>query len=780
MSESEELELLQLKKAKSMAESQATAQPQTEKPGILGQAWDAINTPVPVLGSAVEEIRSGIPGAIAEATGEISTKAGPLGPVVKGAGLLAGQFYGMQGELLPKTYLDVALTALAGPVGKGVGELGAKMLPPIEARAPNAVRAVRAALSADILPTIPQATQSQAWATAEEVTARIPFFGRRIKAMRQAQESAFQELRTSAVKAAGPSVAPSELGEKTREAVFGQVEAMSSAREKKLATLHKNILKAGGDPTTAEAAARQLDEIRVAKTEEARRTAGKLYDEVAEMVTPDVDKVTDSNIKMNAEKWIKEYKNLPNASLDPKAAKLLEDIRSGPGQNIIENAPDPMTRHAHGQKINPQSQKVLFDAYGHQIDQKALKALAERKTYTFQEAQTLLSTLNGLIQQEYMKAPVGGGTVEGRIYKGLKDSFVEDIKAFGDSLSGDLRDKFDVATAYYRDHYKAIYGNQTMKNLGQLAKEKPKAVFDSLIGRGNVVDIKRLKTAVGKQGFAPMRSLAVERLVTSPEGRILSGPEITKNIAAYGDEALKEILTPKQLAEVSKFRATRELPKFVESEIEKKLKGVIFEREGVFRAPEDVVKRIVNGDTATLKAVKNIVGKSGTDQYRRRIIEDIMGEAYNPTLLPGQVQNPTALRMGKALREYDQSFLNEIFSKKELAEIDKIDDIKALLESQQKLNANPNTAPAAVAMLASGAGGTLMVISPIKGTAALIAADIVSRFYVSEAGRRLMIEGLDPRLVKNMPTYTRIITAAANAARENAREDRINRGVNIK
>lgn len=775
LTDDEELELLELENANALAARSSSEQPTpppADEPaaeperGALSRAWETVNRPVPYVGDAVEALRTGIPEATAEEAGVSSAGAGPLGPLVRGIGVTEGMVVGMTGELLPKSYFDWATMAAAGPVGKGLGAIGSKMLPPIEQRAPNAVRAVKAALSADILPTIPQITQSQAWAQTEEVMARLPWFGRRIKAMRQAQENAYQALRTSAVKSAGPAAAGSEIGETTRQAVFGEVEQMAGARERDLARLHAGLLKKGGDPTTAEAAARALDEIRVAKTEEARKTAGKLYDEVAELITPEVDKVTDQNLRGAAEKVLSRFERLPSATLDSRARKLLEDIKSGPGNNIIENAPDPMT-------------KLDALTMGGLADQEAVKKITERQAYTFQEMQTLRSTLNDLIQQERLKVPPGQMTPEGRIYKDLKTALDSDIESFGNSLTGDLRDKFQVATAYYRDHYKAIFANPTLKNLAQLAKEKPGAVFDSLIARGNVVDIQRLKRAVGEQGFAPMRRLTIERLVTK-DGKILGGPEITKNLASYGDEALKEILTPEQLAEVSRYRQTRELPRFIETEMEKKLRGLIFERDGIFRAPEEVVSRVINGDTATLKAVKRIVGQKGTDQYRRRIIEDILGEASDPTMLPGQVQNRTALKIGKALKEYDPSFLREAFSEKELKEIERIDDIKALLESQPRLNANPGTAPAALSQLATAATGGLLFTHPVSGVSTLLGAEVVSRLYVSEAGRRLLMEGLDPKLVKNLPLYTRLATAAANAQRDNAREAQINRGVQIK
>jgi len=774
MTEAEELELLELEKEESLRDAPAAVAPvAAEQPRTAGQsALDAAKFvgDIPIPGLAVG--RAGINfagetlqsagGAISEGLGArgvpdlISAAAGAV-PAIPGAVASAAS------TLIPGNLFEGALQAVAGPVGRFIGGVGSKLLPPLAKRAPNIVRAVEAAMSANILPSMTQITQSQALATAEEITARLPLFGRLIKSMRQAHETAFQELRTSAVERSGPSIVPSALGERTRADILFQVEAMTASREKALVGVHQKMLKAGGNRTTAEAAARELDAIRVARTDAVRKEAGRHYDELAEMISPDVDHVIDGNMRAMAAKELEKYKNIKSSlKPDAKALKILDDIKAGPGKGPIENAADPMPG---------------WDALGGEFDPSALPVLMQRKTYTFQEMQTQRSTLNGLIHQENVKAlgKGGGGTVEGRIYKSLKDALDDDIDAFGKSLSGDLKDKFDVATAYYKDSFKAVYANDTTKKFAELVRTNPKAVFESMVGRGNVVDIQKLKAAVGDQGFAPMRSLAVERLVTSKEGAILSGTEITKNLAAYGDEALREILTPNQLAEVVKYRTTRDMPKFIETAMEKKLRGVIFEREGVFRAPEDIVSRIISGDTATLRAVKNIVGPTGASHYRRRIVESILGEADNPNLLPGQVQNKSALRMGKALREYDESFLNEIFSKSDLAEIDKIDTIKALLESQPRLNAAPGTASSAISALTPVIGGGFMISHPIKTTMTMLSATVLSHFYVSKAGRMLLIEGLNPRTVKNMPLYTRLITAAANAARENAKDDGVNK-----
>ena len=677
----------------------------------------------------------------------------PIGSVTEAGGELTG-------NILAGAETEAGGAILGSAVQTGVKALG-KL-------APNATRAVKAALAANITPTIAQITQSKPWAMFEEATSRVPFFGKKIQAMRQAQESSYQALRTSAIEATGAKVTPGEIGEALTPVIKKEVEMLKAKREMSLAKLHRDLLKKGGDPATLESVARTFDDIRVENVEKSRITGGKHYDEVAELISPEADRVAHDASRAVTEKWSLRYENLPQAkkeAFSPLARGLLQDIKEGPGFNIIENAPNPMT------KLDP----LIFG--GGDEASGAIQVLKTRKFYTFKEMQTLRSTVNGGLHQARLK----GNDVEAAMLGDLKLGLDADIKSFGKTLQGDVSRKFEVATAYWRDTYKGIYRHDVVENLGEVARKNPQEVFDMLIGRGNVVDIKAVKAAVGEAGFAPMRRIAVERMVTSAEGRILSGPEITKNLASYTDDALSEILTPAQHGEIIKFRTTRELPKFVESELETRLRRVIFEpgfhgTAGLQRLPDDVTRRVISGDAMTFRAIKKITGEKGASQLRRLIIEDIMGEAYNPDILPNIDPAKTSFRMAKALKDYSDEFLKEAFPEKALAQIGQIDDIKALLESQSRLVAAPGTAPAFVAMMAPVAAGGLMFKHPVAGTTAVISAAVLSRLYVAETGRRILIEGLSPRNVKNLELYGRIIAAVANATRENAQEDRARKG----
>lgn len=750
--------------------------PAEENPGIAGRALEAVKTvsdiPVPGLAlgkKGVQMIGQGLEdagGAVSEALGAagapdiLSAAAGAV-PAIPGA------LYKEAASYVPGTLGEVAIAELGGQAGRLIGRTAMKAIPPLEARAPNIVRAVKAALSADILPTIAQITQSKPAAALEEIASKIPYFGRRIESMRVVQDQAYHELRGRAITGAGPKLPGSEVGAAAQAAVSTELAATAAKREKNLLKLHADTLKKFGPSQTTEQIGKQLDDIRVAKTEEVRKTAEKLYKAAEKDIPLARDQVYDGNLRDTAAATLKKYENLPSASLDPKAAKLLEDLKSGPGNKIIENAADPI------QAPDP----ILFGA---SAQPEAVKAIVERKAYTFSEMQTLRSTLNGMIEQERMKVP-GQMTPEGKIYSQLKRAVDADIDSFSEGLPGDVKKKFEVATAFYRDHYKAVYANKTIASLAKVAKDDPENVYRLVVKPGDVNDIRRLKKVAGDTGFAPVRRKFVEGLITGDDGAVLSGHDVTKNMAKYGLSTLKEVLTPEQLRQVVKYAETRELPKFIESEMERKLRGLVYQSKGVYRAPEDVVARVVDGDVATLRAVKNIVGREGTKPYKRAIIENILGSAPEPLALPGQAVTPTSLRIGKNLQAYDQNFLKEIFTKPELDDIERIDNIKALMESQQILNANRSgTSSSLLANVATGSAVTLAFFNPVKTAAVVVTSDILSRLYTSEAGRKLLIKGLDPKFAKNTEVAARLAALIAQVQRDKVNEDRAFAGASRK
>jgi hypothetical protein len=365
-------------------------------------------------------------------------------------------------------------------------------------------------------------------------------------------------------------------------------------------------------------------------------------------------------------------------------------------------------------------------------------------------------------------------TPEGRIFIQLKDALDNDITSFSERLPGDIKDLKKLADANYAS-YKGTYANPTMATLGRVAKDNPEDVYRMLIKPGDVNDIRRLKSVVGEEGFVPLRRKFVDDLITGPDGKMLSGPQITRNMSKTGFETMREILTPSQLSEIVKAADKREMPQFVESEIEKKLGGLIQAGGGVSRVPEEIVKRVMDGDSVTIKALKKVVGEKGMKPYKRAIVEQVIGSPEAEGAIGAA--SPTSLKMTSRLASYGES-LQHLFTPEELFDFTKIQDIRTMLEMQGKLSSN--YAGTASSLVTGGAmaelllnptkAGAFVLHNPISAVATVLTPDILSRFYVSKMGRQLLIDGMSEGAAKNTVLASRIAAFAANAIRANAHE----------
>ena len=727
----------------------------------------------------------------------------PLGPLGMAAGAVGGAAIGAMSGRAATSGIEAAESVARGQqaqtpsqvvqgvrqagqegaegeiIGRGTGEAlgmaGRAFLPQLEARAPNLVKAVKAALAADILPSPAQVTGSKFLAGAEDVMAKLPFIGGKITEMRAAQERSYDLLRSRVTELQGRETPAAEVGMRSIEDVAHNLDAQLQQREAAVAKLHQDLLATGGPSVAVRQAAEHLEQIRVARTEAAHENVSKTYKALDSLIPDKLNHVPDDNIQKVAEKISKEYERVPSLGEEvPRIKSMADKLKKGPAGQVIENAVDPV---------------VIYTPSGGaaaKVDQ----AIADRKTYTMKEMMTLRSTLTSMLQQEQMKIGPGQTTDMGRnLIRAIK-AVNDDLGSFSDGLPGDLKKGYDIAGAEWKA-YKATYANKDMMSLAKIAKENPEDLFHWLIKPGDQSTIQRVKAAVGDAGFAPMRRLFIDALVTGPDGRMLDTVAINQNIAKYGLPTLHQVLTPAQFKDLISSTKVRGMSGFIETAMEKQLRKVITPGQGVTRASEDVVRMVVNGDSNMAKALHSVVGDTGTAPYRREIVKSILG-APNADVLPGVAQTPSALRVGKNLASYDPQFLKNIgFTKAHIAEIEEVDRVKSLLELQPKLAENRSGSGStliaksilggAAGGLAGGAGlffhpaATGVALAGTAGT--LLTGDILARMYTSSAGRRLLIQGMTEGSVKNVVLASRIAAFVLNAKREEMDEVRKRAGL---
>ena len=708
--------------------------------GLAGAAEGfALGTPAGPIGSAAGAVGGAFIGGVSgKALSEASDAA--INAIAPG---LAGKSK-TPGEVIKNARESGESMALAEVAGRGIGNvakgIGGALLPPIEKRAPALVKAVKNALSANILPSPAQIMQSRPVAILEEMASKFPFIGARVNAMRQEEQYGLNAMKNAVLSSSGEAVEPVVLGTQTDEAVSTFLHDQLTKRQVKIAALHQEILSKHGDPVALEELGRQLDGIRTAKDNIEKATNAKFYKAVHDAIPPSENAVPDINYRKLAEQMDKELRSTPNEY--PQTLRgYLQNAKAGrPAEEIQPGVSIP------------------------------------GKEYTYQEMSSIVSGLTQRIKEEGMKSnpfgkSVSGSTTpEGLKYIKLKAAAIADMDAFSAQLPEDVKGLKSLADANYRS-YKEAYSNPAMSDLGKLAKTSPEMVYNHFVKPNNVSDIRRLKNIVGEEGMVPFRRKFVDDMITGPDGKMLLGQQISRNMAHIGPGTMKEILTPKQYEDLAKSASTLELPGFVETEVEHKLRKLITSSGG-HAAPEDIVKRVVNGDSITIKALSKIVGPEGMQPYKRAIIEDIIGTTPKPDLFgnPGEVSP----RISKNLESYGRT-LDYMFTPKEIAEIRKVDDVRALLQSTGALAGN-YSGTAGTLLAGGGMGGAIagtmlhpmaglgfILNNPVTSIAVPLEAYAISRLYTSRAGRELLISGMTPKMASSMDLYSRLSSFVTNA-----------------
>ncbi|MFA5026405.1 MAG: hypothetical protein WC713_00885 [Candidatus Methylomirabilota bacterium] len=657
-----------------------------------------------------------------------------------------------------ETAQNLEAGAGAEAIGLGMGGVVrgvAGALRPVAERTTGVAKAVRAAMAAKITPTMTQILQSKPMAQAEEVLSRLPFIGRRIIAMRDAQESAYQAVRSQVLESAGPNVAPSKLGITIRDRLEDVVSKREINRMAAISKEREKLLGKAGSETTAERLAAEYNEIMARRIEASRKAKNKFFDKVGEEIPDEADQVLTTNLEAATRKHLEITDRIPRA-FSSETKGLLSDLASGPAGKMVDDSGKLLKGDAAAE---------------------AQALISGRKSWTFKEVTTLREIINGRLN-EAMRT---GNTKESAVWRNAKDALDKDIEAFSETLTGDIKKKYDLAIAYYRDIYKGKFATKQNIDLMKVAKANPQMFYENVVKPGNYVDIAKTREVAGPGVMDKMRRLFLEDMTTGQDGRALSGPEILNKIGGYSKEAILELLTPSQYDELLKYQANRESPRFIESQIEMNLRKIIRKSGDMYVHPEDVVTRIADGDVMTYRAVKRIVGEKGTAPIKRRILEGIIGEIHDPTVLAGQ-QNKTAFGMRKALKAYDENFLKEVFGKNMLDDISKIDDMKALLESQQRLLANPSGTGGMVVSNNAlfGMGAVFGFVGPGAATAVAVGAGVASALMTSETARKLLIRGLDPANAKNAELYSKLISQVVAAKIDLAKEKRATSGVGNK
>ncbi len=676
------------------------------------------------------------------------------------------------GEGFVQTGKDLATGALfeAGGlnVGAGVSAVGKKVLAPQAARMADEVfdpklkknvptteasTRMRLAQEGNITVTPAEITQSKPLSLIESLLDKIAFSAGQIQDARILQLKELATKRLKLLSKAGAS-----------DAVFDDISGKFVAREKKaleevglqiqdqvsdyLKTITEGKVKIGNDAknlllsklgiaSTFDDLGRGVKEVIKTRSQVWQEAGQVLFAEAGEAIPKGVTTEI-TNVKQTALSLLKQQmKRDPEFRTKPLVTKLMSLSGMSPkALSVIDSLPEA------------QAKQVLS-----QIEVK----------YDWEKLQFLVQDLNSLIASSDEAVKIGQSgvkglsSVEGGAYKLLKKAAVKDIDAFSSRLGGTAKAKLDEANAFWAQG-KEVWKSKIMK---KLLSNNPDKVVDLVIKPNQTSDIKVIKKAIGVNGFKIIKGGFSNKLLNafSPDKPKALGNMLSK----YGDDVLKEIYTPKEIAELKQLAS-------LDLKIDASLASNRFFRAIVKTAPERVVSQVVKPDnTRNLDIIQKIVGKDGMKDIAAKHLERIMAlnqhELFSPARFVTQLS-----RFGE--RTNKRLFTPEVWS-----ELKKLGQVSQIARGAELLAGNPSgTAQNLISFITGG----MVLRDPIGKAWIVVAPNLLARAYLSKPAIRWLTTGFkmpstSPQAVGLFSKLSAILGVGAESRRKESRRKNLTR-----
>lgn len=680
-------------------------------------AW---NLPVPGLAAAKAAMGSGgqalenVGGAISEKLGEHGVP-DVLSAAIGSVPAIPGAIYKKASSLVPDKLGEVAIQAGTEGAVQGLGLAANTARPIAEELTPTfmemggkAAKGIKGLANVKIPLTPAEIAQSPQFAALEQALKDVPWSSGIMKRFQEIRNAAIMEHRNAVLEAIGPRMAKETLGDTTQEVLSKTLAASAEKRQAGLEAARSKILPGGRPSDAYKEGSKLIDTVSEAQSE-SRSKASELF-KIARKDQPESLELFDpQELRAKAEELHKQHVEGIN-SLPSDVAEQIRRVKEGP-------------------------QGLSWD-----------------------KLHELQSTW-GKRAQEAINSNGGQPDMNSYVYGQLRGAAHESMQRRAEDVGGDFLTKYKDAKDFFRDDYKGRFANDTVR---RVLKSDPENAYNLFIRNGSVEDIRRLKGIVGEGGMKPMEKMLIEDVVGSSGSDIPSSDKIAKSLADMRYQ-LKEVLAPEKIVQLDKFAKTGELPKFVESELEKSLGSV------AKKNPIALVDKIVGGrDVEMTSSIKKILGPQRFKPYQREFAERLLNDVDQPLV--------SGTKMSSQMRALDDApkFRRQFVSDAGWNDIKKIQELKSTLETTDKLRGN--TSGTAKNMIA-WEGGKMLVTNPLKGTALAVSAPVLAKFYLSDVGRRILIDGMTQGERRNIANFARFSAFALNAGREVVDEERQKQGL---
>lgn len=585
----------------------------------------------------------------------------------------------------------------------------------------------------DVPLTAAEISQNPSFSALESWLSKAPLASDLMQRFQKIRMAAINEYRQSILNGLGPKASLEGMGSEVKEKLGAFSESRGLGLESEMARQRQSILK--GQGTTPMEAGESAQSKFEAIQEAARKQKSAAYRAVSEDLPPGLQNIDPSELRAKAKEILARKGGTPS-TLPSGLKSHLEQIVATGRNTAQEQIPTGI--------LGPSGESLMAPVE------------AKPKTLTWEKLHDLQSDY-GSSAESIRKSNNGAGNVESIIYDDLKKAARSDMERRAKEIGGETWQKYEFAKGLNRE-YKTTFANDDA--VKKFIKARPDQVFDKFVRGGSIEDLRKIKKIVGEPAMAPMKRLMLEDIVGGGD-RIPSSVEIVRKLDDYKYK-MSELLSPAEQAQLKKFAQTGELPKFVQTELEKQMASL------AKRTPMAVSDAVMRGDPTIARAVKQIVGPQSWQPFRREMMERLIGEAGQDLF--------TSKKMENTLRNMEPEYRDLFFSPSDIKDISKIIEAKKKFETAESMWSNPSgTAKNLISwgtMAGAGSAATagMLLHNPALGAAGAatiaLTPPVLAKFYLSPTGRRLLVDGLTANEKNSALVFSRISAYALQAKRE--------------
>jgi len=635
-------------------------------------------------------------------------------------------------------------------IGRGVGTIGSKVLAPFARQYEGVNKTLdELAQSRGVQLDPHEVIQSRPLALGHKVLENIPFTSGMIqrKELTKLEALTKEWARIREQTGTGQRQRLGDVGQKIQDTVEKELDRIGMRQGEIRDAAREQILQSAGSPIAYRDLGVQTQKALTEHYEGLKDVENAAW-EYARAGVPEGRVVTSELPKVAAE--IKSsYENIPSF-LDEPLLKQLGDV-AGSGNKKYDVALAAAKASIPDSLPAPMRDKLIKETVG-----------AEQPGWRVDDLLKLRSELSSNIQAHHTglqrgAAEKGSADAYGRVYTKLLKAVDADLAKFGETQGSDIAERFALARAASGQRL-SFFNPKDHPAVVKAIQSDPATLAAVLIKPGSAEGFTSLKDLVGVNATVPIKQSFTNQLLNVGGKEAEGLPGLRRRLDQYGLQTLKEVYSPQEVKDL--YHLANQSTWMAKSPI-----GNPFFRELVKTAPAQVAPTILGHPDLTAKVLRKFPSMRGE-----------LRSAFVESLKPNEAV-PFPTKMLKHLNAYPADVQKQLFSQAEIKDFYDMAQIVERTQGTVKLAENPSGTAQNLVTFATGGA---ILRHPITMAPTMLTTSMVTKLYLSKAGRRFLLEGMVTPTSSSRSAYitSQILgVAGIDAVRDATEQRRVRQGI---